>query len=410
VHNATDPQYAAAVTLADPFRRPPAQVTTLATSVLADLEGITDRLVAAILDEDPSYLLGRTTTADLRLSCLDNLRRILETLAGEVQRADVFDAPRATGHRRAEQNMPLESVLHAYRLGHRLIWDSLVAQARDEGTLEGLVEAASHVWEIVDTFSSEVARSYRDTERVVHRRDESRRNALVDALLEGRGRERVVAAEAAAALDLPEQGKYVVLVLDGVESGRQVGDALAVRGFRTVWRTRTDREIGLIALGRATVADLHKAVEHLGALRGGVSPLVDRLAEVDTAHRLAATALRALPPGTTALNGLDDRLPGALLVTAPDLSARLVDRALGGVLALDADERETLLLTLSTWLGSGGSAGLTASRLYCHRNTVLNRLRRLEALTGRSLERVDHLVEWSLALLAREVLPTDIAD
>ncbi len=41
------------------------------------------------------------------------------------------------------------------------------------------------------------------------------------------------------------------------------------------------------------------------------------------------------------------------------------------------------------------------------RNTVLNRLRRVESLTQRSLERVDHLVEWSLALLARAVLATD---
>jgi hypothetical protein len=395
------------VTLADPLRRPPAQVTALATSVLADLEGITDRLVTAILIEDPSYGLGRTSSTDLRISCHDNLQRILGTLTGEEPRADVFDAPHATGHRRAEQGMPLESVLHAYRLGHRLIWDSLVAQARDEGALDGLVEAASHVWELVDTFSSEVARSYRDTERVLHRRDESRRDALVDALLEGRGRERAVAAEAAAALDVPEQGRYVVLVLAGVETGRQVADALGVRGFRTIWRTRTDREIGLVALGRSTVADVQKAVEHLAVLRAGLSPVVDGLAEVDGAHRLAETALRALPPGTAALNQLDDRLPGALLVTAPDLSARLVERALGGVLALDADERDTLLLTLSTWLATGGSAGQTATRLYCHRNTVLNRLRRLEALTGRSLERVDHLVEWSLALLAREVLPAD---
>jgi hypothetical protein len=395
------------VTLADPLRRPPAQVTALAALVLADLEGITDRLVAAILVEDPSYGLGRTNPVDLRVSCHDNLLRILETLTGETSRGDVFDAPHATGHRRAEQGMPLESVLHAYRLGHRLIWDALVDQARAEGALDGLVEAASHVWELVDTFSSEVARSYRDTERFLHRRDEGRRDALADALLEGRGRERAVAAEAAGALDLPEQGRYVVLVLAGVDSGRQAADALAVRGFRTIWRTRTDREIGIVALGRSTVADVQKALDHLTALRGGLSPVVDGLAEVDSAHRLSETALRALPPGTEALNQLDERLPGALLVTAPDLSARLVQRALGGVLALDADERDTLLLTLATWLQTGGSAGQTATRLYCHRNTVLNRLRRLEGLTGRSLERVDHLVEWSLALLAREVLPPD---
>ncbi|MCW2680936.1 MAG: regulatory protein, partial [Frankiales bacterium] len=120
-------------------------------------------------------------------------------------------------------------------------------------------------------------------------------------------------------------------------------------------------------------------------------------------------ALRALPPGEPAVAELDSRLAGALLVTAPDLASRLVQRALGGVLVLEPEERRVLLDTLRAWLDTGGSAGQTAGRLYCHRNTVLNRLRRLEGLTGRSLERVDHLVEWSLALLALDVLPAEAA-
>ncbi len=136
---------------------------------------------------------------------------------------------------------------------------------------------------------------------------------------------------------------------------------------------------------------------------------MEGLAEVDVAHRLAETALRALPPDAPAVAELDTRLAGALLVTAPDLAARLVQHALGGVLVLERDESKVLLDTLRAWLDTGGSAGQTATRLYCHRNTVLNRLRRLEGLTGRSLERVDHLVEWSLALLALDVLPPDPA-
>lgn len=382
----------------------------LALRVLADLEAVTDRLVEAILAEDPSYGLGRTTREDLRRSCHDNLQRILQALADEQVPGTAFDAPHATGHRRAEQGMPLESVLHAYRLGHRAIWDALVAQARDDGGVAGLVDAASHVWEVVDSFSSEVARAYRETERVLHRQDDRRRDALVDALLEGRGRERAVAADASAALDLPEHGRYVVLVVAGTENGRTVADALAVRGVRSAWRTRADRETGLVALGRWTPEQLGTALERVPLLRAGLSPVVEGLAEVDAAHRLAETALRALPPLETGVSDLDSRLPGALLVTAPDLAARLVERALGGALALDPDERDVLLLTLSTWLDTGGSAGQTATRLYCHRNTVLNRLRRLESLTGRSVERVDHLVEWSLALLAREVLPRERTD
>jgi DNA-binding PucR family transcriptional regulator len=63
------------------------------------------------------------------------------------------------------------------------------------------------------------------------------------------------------------------------------------------------------------------------------------------------------------------------------------------MLDLDADECALLRETLRTWLDTGGSGSQTAAKLYCHRNTVLNRLRRLEALTGRSVNRADHLVE-----------------
>lgn len=389
-------------------------VVVLGRALLAQLDALTDTLVEAILRENPSYSgPGRTPRDDLYLSCHDNLRRILQALTGDADpAADPFDAPRATGRRRAEQGMPLESVLHSYRVGFRVIWEGLVAEARDRGGdgLEALVSAATEVWELVDVFSSAVADSYRSTEADLARRGDRRRDALVDALLEGRGAERSVAADAAAALDLPEHGRYAVAVLAGEEVPRTgVAEALRPRGLRCAWRTRSDREILLVALGQRTPADLAAALGTVDDLRAGVSPAVDGLAEVDVAHRLAETALRALPAGEPAVAELDTRLPGALLVTAPDLAARLVDRALGGVLALEREERKVLLQTLRAWLETGGSAGQTAARLYCHRNTVLNRLRRLEGLTDRSLERVDHLVEWSLALLALDVLPPDPA-
>jgi len=387
-------------------------VAVLGTAVLGRLGALTDELVEAILDEDPSYSgPGRTSRDDLHLSCHDNLQRILQALTGDTDPSvDPFDAPRATGHRRAEQGMPLESVLHAYRVGFRIIWEALVAEARAGGEgVEGLVDAATEVWELVDVFSSSVADSYRETEADFARRDDRRRDALVDALLEGRGAERALAADAAATLDLPEHGRFVVVVLAGEDVHRRAGDVLRARGLRSAWRTRTDREIGLVALGGLETPHVTGALEQVGGLRAGVSPVVEGLAEVDVAHRLAETALRALPPDAPAVAELDTRLAGALLVTAPDLAARLVQRALGGVLDLERDESKVLLDTLRTWLDTGGSAGQTASRLYCHRNTVLNRLRRLEGLTDRSLERVDHLVEWSLALLALDVLPPDAA-
>ncbi|MCP9953498.1 PucR family transcriptional regulator [Actinomadura madurae] len=62
--------------------------------------------------------------------------------------------------------------------------------------------------------------------------------------------------------------------------------------------------------------------------------------------------------------------------------------------------RDALLATLETWLECEGSAARAADRLFCHRNTVLNRLRKIEQLTGRTLARPGDLVELVLALSA----------
>jgi hypothetical protein len=124
-------------------------VALLGKAVLSRLDGLTDTLVEAIVREDPSYSgPGRTPRDDLQRSCHDNLLRILQALTGDADPAtDPFDAPRATGRRRAEQGMPLESVLHAYRVGFRIIWEALVAEARRSGGgVEGLVDAATEVW------------------------------------------------------------------------------------------------------------------------------------------------------------------------------------------------------------------------------------------------------------------------
>ncbi len=77
---------------------------------------------------------------------------------------------------------------------------------------------------------------------------------------------------------------------------------------------------------------------------------------------------------------------------------------LGPLLRLDPADRDLLLDTLAAWLECDGSARRAGSRLYCHRNTVLNRLRRCEQLTGRSLSRPADVAEFSLALVSRRLL------
>ncbi|WP_374114359.1 MULTISPECIES: helix-turn-helix domain-containing protein [unclassified Streptomyces] len=96
----------------------------------------------------------------------------------------------------------------------------------------------------------------------------------------------------------------------------------------------------------------------------------------------------------------DERWPAVLVAGAPELSARLLAEVFGPLLALAPAERALLVGTLDAWLECGGSVGRAAVRLRCHRNTVFNRLRRLERLTSRSLSHPCELVETVLALEA----------
>jgi DNA-binding PucR family transcriptional regulator len=64
-----------------------------------------------------------------------------------------------------------------------------------------------------------------------------------------------------------------------------------------------------------------------------------------------------------------------------------------------------LLNTLATWFTSRGSATETAQSLYRHANTVRHRLRRVERLTGRSLNDSSAVAELRIALEAIRWLP-----
>ncbi|KMS65815.1 PucR family transcriptional regulator, partial [Streptomyces leeuwenhoekii] len=121
-------------------------------------------------------------------------------------------------------------------------------------------------------------------------------------------------------------------------------------------------------------------------IRIGVGGAVDGLAAVGDARRLADTAL-SICPGSGGTVRLAEHLPAALVVSSPELGRTLAERVLGPLLRLEPADREVLLDTLTTWLACDGSAQRAGERLYCHRNTVLNRLRRCEQLTGRCLAR-----------------------
>ncbi|MEV5518838.1 helix-turn-helix domain-containing protein [Streptomyces flaveolus] len=380
-----------------------------ARGLLDDLPGLTDRLVALLREQEPAYraALAKDPTATWQ----EAHRSLRHSVTSLLDPRGARDAARRCSWRigttRAEQGLPLDALLHAFRLGGSLVWQRLVEETSRTAPedVRLLVHVAADVWNFVDEHCTLVADAYRQTEWQLSRRRENRARMLAAGLLDGTSRIADL-PEAAQALDLPEQGRYVVVAVTGVNPARSAAAraALVPDGTRVHWHTGAEVDYGIVLLG-AGDDELPVPGDGVPGLRVGVGSPVEGLAAVGEARGLADTALGICPEAGGTVR-LADHLPAALVVAGPDLGRALADRVLGPLLRLEPADRDVLLDTLTTWLDCDGSAQRAGERLYCHRNTVLNRLRRCEQLTGRSLARPADLVEITLSLTAHRVLPT----
>lgn len=378
-----------------------------ARALLRDLAAMTDRLVAELREQEPAYradIEARPTEVwqEVHRSLRHSVTSLLEP--GETREAAHRTSMQIAGVR-AERGLPLDALLHAFRLGGAMVWQCLVEEVSrgNPDDMRLLIHVATDVWNFVDEHCGVVADAYRRTERRMAWQHENRLRLLTAGLLDGSARLTDLPT-AADVLGLPEDGWYAVIALAGEGSGLALPE-----GTRALRHSASGAQYALVLLGDAE-GDPAAELSALGAglalptgARAGVGSPVEGLAAVPYARRLADTALRACPrDGGTVL--LDERLPDALVVSSPELAQALAERVLGPLRSLDPADRDLLIDTLVVWLETDGSAQRAGARLYCHRNTVLNRLRRVEQLTGRSLTRVGDLVEISLALGARRLL------
>ncbi|GGX83031.1 PucR family transcriptional regulator [Streptomyces fructofermentans] len=376
--------------------------------LLNNLPELTDRLVAVLREREPAY---RATLESEPAATWQEVHRSLRHSVSSLldprnARDEALRCSWRIGASRAEQGLPLDALLHAFRLGGSLIWQVLVEETSRTAPedVRLLVHVAADVWNFVDEHCTLVAEAYRKVERQQAWRQEHRVRLLTAALLDGTSRIADV-AETAAALDLPEQGRYAVVA---VGTGRQAGGAstraAVVPGdVRVHWHTGVDVDHGIVLVGDEDLPEPAVRLCSPAGARVGIGPVVVGLAAVGDARRLADMALSICPDGGGTVR-LTEQLPAAMVMSCPELGRALAAEVLGPLLRLEPSDRDILLDTLEVWLDCDGSAQRASVRLYCHRNTVLNRLKRCEQLTGRSLARPADMVEFSLALTARRLL------
>ncbi|WP_440714138.1 PucR family transcriptional regulator [Gordonia sp. FQ] len=318
------------------------------------------------------------------------------------------------GRRHARAGIPLPVVSQGFRIGAAVVWDRLVEliSAERPELVPVLARCANEYWQFCERDQRLMMEAYRLVVDGDVTHIERKLLPVLRMLLRGHA-DNVDCESAAVALDVPHDGRYVVARISDRRNDFSVNDGFSVDdgpirdeiGEVTIFRCRQRHGMTLVVhLGDRSLHEVKAVLAERFPNAGiGISPVVGGLSALGQANQHAGLAER-IGAGRAGMTVLSDRIPEALLLARPDLASVHLSDVLGPVLDLDATERDTLLHTMQTWMDVGGSTAQAAKALFCHTNTVLNRLRRFERLTGRHLESPGDLVDVALALRAYRLM------
>jgi PucR C-terminal helix-turn-helix domain len=376
--------------------------------VLPRADEVADVISARLLarDLDTYSELSTHLPDDIRQSCREHIRRGLQVLSGLTPVGEsAVDLWRETGRRRARQGVPLELVLNAYTMGARVLWEALTEAAASDGAPDvpdtDLLLAARAVWSNLDVQNAVLIEAYHRERDRVQRRDQQRQQTVMDGLADGRGGDPAFAEEARRALGIGDGDSVACLVvLADAADADPVGhleDHLLRQGIGSHWHVRSGVAYGLLAGELPDEAGLVAMIEPAPAGRVAVA-VSDGIGGFGTAFQLAMRSARTVP-SEGGVVGVTDRLPEVLLAGDSHVTPLLIHEAFGAL--LDHPQARMLLATLRALLAHDGSPTHAAEELYCHRNTVIYRMKQIERLTGRDLtDPRDKMLLW-LALTAR---------
>ncbi|MFF8611673.1 PucR family transcriptional regulator [Streptomyces sp. NPDC015350] len=387
-------------------------VAELAEALTPRLDSIASTMSQLTYENIDFYRSMVVGPEDLHASMRLNVSYVLKHLTDHTSATVDLVGPTETGRKRALQNAPLPEVLRAYRLGFRHLWEQLLDAAREAGgeAPGALLDAASHIWELADDYSTALTDAYRETcaERMVE--TDRRRSALVSELIDGPSLSSDTVWEVARMLDFPFQGRFLVVAAEVPTSGEPplpgLDRRLRALDVGHAWRAQPGSEIGVLSCPpRQSVEEVLAAVRAVATSRVGVSPLYERLDQTSRALRYAQVAEQSLTADSAAVRQLDDTPLTELVMNNLETTQRAVQRILGGVLSLPEEDRTTLLATARGWLEAHGSAAEAGRRLFCHQNTVRYRMHRLEEFLRGPLDDPKIIAELSMALDAVGTFP-----
>lgn len=386
----------------------------VAALVLEDHARVADEMLSTITREVPGFP-GIADSARVR-SEVRELCDVLvkELLSGVVRGADpeTLDTslPEAAATRYLREGGPIEALLHAYRVGHRVaLLTVLRSGEKVPGGGAAVVRLVEPSMRHIDAVNTAVADAYvRGRQRMLSSTVRVRRDVM--ELLLANAPHALQAAQGAGLL-LDPTATHVMLV-GSAGTGEdptalQALEEAVIEVFQADLVLAVIRHHGLTALlrghGEGAVERAEEAVrlsleEVAGAAAIGVGLPTKGLGELTRAHDQAMVALsltdRSLP--VVALAGMPAM--DYLIATADGVARSMVPHRVRALAESRHPSDLALMHTLQVYLACGLNVQQTAAMLPAHRNTVQDRLRRLGEKTGYNVHDAQQLVRLSIEL------------
>lgn len=394
--------------------------TKILENFLGHLEEVVERCAGEILTTIESYERAGTSTADdVRRAVRENVEALtIVVREGREAGSDSLASIARVGARRAETGIPLDDVLHAYRIVSRVCWDVLAGECRavDGNPLEATIEIAEALMRYTDQISTTVADSYAQAQRAIVREQEGARREFLADLLYGTDTDAEDILQRAHTFGYDLSLSYIALVGIGGGGGGGRESLVAGAAARAVPEATADPII--LEKADQTIA----LIPADASLDTGVVPekLVTELEEdwrfgmggpepgLEGIRRAYLEAKEALEIGLALgfemrVFRFDDLLAYHFLRTDPALIERFVSQTLGPLIEYDARRRGELVNTLEAFFDCDGSVKLAGETLFAHPHTVTYRLKQLQKLTGWSLKDSEDKLRLQLALRAHRM-------
>ncbi|MFG1803555.1 PucR family transcriptional regulator [Micromonospora carbonacea] len=375
-----------------PWQRLPAD---LAAAMRPHLPATVGAVAAAVTEATPAFaaISDAKFARDVRTAVQVAFERFVD-LVGTAEPAlppRVRDVFVALGAGEAREDRGPEALLAAQRTAARLMLRTAsesLARLRPVDTAE-LIDLSDAITAYVDELAAASTDGYALQLREQAGEGDRRRRQLAELLLRGDGLPAAVEA-AAARIGWPRLDEVTPVLLP-LEQARDARFRYGADGL-VVERAR-DAVLLLRAGPRSARPQLAEALAGRGAV---VGPALG-WAQLPAAVRLAELTAGA-DPGPVFV---DDHLVALTLRGEAGALAVLTARRLAPLAHLRPAQRESLLVTLHSWLRHWGSRAEVASELYVHPQTVSYRIRRLRELYGDDLTDPTARTELLLVLAAR---------